>query len=52
MMVFTQSLMTLVEKWDQGFLEILPRTLLADKMRTVLFGLLIDTLQAQYHDSS
>ncbi|KAL9609062.1 MAG: hypothetical protein Q9167_006141 [Letrouitia subvulpina] len=52
MMLSAQSLMMLVEKWDQGFLENFPKVLLAEKIRTVLFGLLVDTLQAQNHDGS
>ncbi|KAL9035594.1 MAG: hypothetical protein Q9214_006506, partial [Letrouitia sp. 1 TL-2023] len=52
MMLFAQSLMMLVEKWDQGLLENFPQTLMTDRIRTVLFGLLVDTLQAQNHDGS
>ncbi|KAI4213347.1 MAG: hypothetical protein LQ351_004088 [Letrouitia transgressa] len=52
MMLFAQSLMMLVEKWDQGFLEDLPQTLLAERIRMVLFGILVDTLLTQNHDGS
>ena len=51
-MLFAQSLMMLVEKWDEGLLKDFPRALLANQIRIALFGLLVDILQIQNHDGS
>ena len=51
-MLFAQSLIMLLRKWDQGALENFPQNLLQDKVRLVLFGILTETLQAQNDNGS
>ncbi|KAL8803019.1 MAG: hypothetical protein Q9182_003445 [Xanthomendoza sp. 2 TL-2023] len=52
MMLFSQSFMMLLEKWDRGALPHLPKSLLRDKMLLVIFGIVVETLQRQNNDGS
>lgn len=52
MMLISQALVSLLALWDQGQLPEIPESFLKDRLRIVVFGLLIFTLKAQTSNGS
>ncbi|KAI4209555.1 MAG: hypothetical protein LQ351_007546 [Letrouitia transgressa] len=52
MMLFAQSLMMLIGKWNRGSLPGFPETILKDRARLVLFEILVEVLKTQKSDGS